>query len=402
MTRAGEGAVVVAGAGPHALTACAYLAQADATLLDRLVVVDPEGWLVRWHHKLDALGIEWLRSSCVHHPHPDPFALVGADTQPEDVRGPYRNPSRDLFARFCESLVDSLGLRERLVRERVVGLEPLHDCVRVQLSGGGVLNAARVVMATNPRRDHVPAFAAGGGAAIAHASDVDLRTADVAGRRVAVVGAGLTAVQLAVGAAARGAQATLFTRRSLHVRTFDVTAGWMTYKLAALTGVADPATRRRAVRAARGRGTTPQDDVALLVAGVRQGHVRVCERTAIDSLSTSADGITLHTTSGRVAFDHLWLATGSRPDLHAEPALRSLQAARPAAMAGDLPVLDVHCHWPGTAVHLMGELSALQTGPIAPNLAGARIAAERIAAAAGRPPRQYPVPTGLWPVVAER
>ena len=42
----------------------------------------------------------------------------------------------------------------------------------------------------------------------------------------------------------------------------------------------------------------------------------------------------------------------------------------------------------------MGELSSLETGPLAPNLAGARIASERIAAAVGRIPTQYPVPTG--------
>ena len=396
----GERLVVVAGAGPHALTACAYLADGDASLLDRLVVVDPDGWLVRWNCKLEALGIEWLRSSCVHHPDPDPFALVNAAfTSPEHVRGPYKTPSRVFFGRFCSGLLESLGLGLRLVRDRVVALQPCADGVGVQLGSGRVLDASRVVMATNPRRDHIPAFAAsalsdGARGVIAHSSDVDLSAASVAGRRVAVVGAGLTAVQLAVGAATGGAQVALFTRRRLHARTFDVTAGWMTYKLEAFVGVDDALARRRAVRAARGRGTAPAEDLALLGSGVRQGRIQVCEQTAVEAVAVVGDGVVVQTSAGRMAFDHLWLATGSRADVDRDPALRGLQASRPVALAGDLPVLDAHCRWPGTEIHLMGELSALQTGPLAPNLAGARICAERIAAAAGRPPRQYPVRTG--------
>jgi hypothetical protein len=63
-------------------------------------------------------------------------------------------------------------------------------------------------------------------------------------------------------------------------------------------------------------------------------------------------------------------------------------------LAGGLPVLDACCRWPATEVHLMGELAALQAGPLAPNLAGARIAAERIVSAmATLPDLQYPIPS---------
>lgn len=44
----------------------------------------------------------------------------------------------------------------------------------------------------------------------------------------------------------------------------------------------------------------------------------------------------------------------------------------------DWPVLGPDLRWPGTPVHLMGGLTALQVGPAARNLFGGREAARRI------------------------
>ncbi|MGH2770431.1 MAG: FAD-dependent oxidoreductase, partial [Actinomycetota bacterium] len=54
--------LAVVGAGPHALTLCCYLLQHCPQLHRRLVVIDPDGWLSRWQHRLDALNIDVLRS----------------------------------------------------------------------------------------------------------------------------------------------------------------------------------------------------------------------------------------------------------------------------------------------------------------------------------------------------
>jgi cation diffusion facilitator CzcD-associated flavoprotein CzcO len=390
--------LLVVGAGPHGLTACAYFAAANPDILDDSVVVDPAGWLGAWNQKLEALDIEWLRSSCVHHPHPKPFQLIEwSQMEAAHVRGPYKAPSRRFFARFCDDVCTTLDLERRLLRDRVVGLLPHSSGVLVTLASGRTVDAERVVMATNPRRNRVPAWAATtqDAALIAHASDVDLRTAEVAGQRVAVVGGGLTAVQLAIGAARRGARVTLLARRPLHQRTFDVTAGWMTYKLERLLTVSDPARRLRAVRAARGRGTVPPEDLDILRDHARHAQIKVGEGVSVDHVATDGSALVAHTSAGRMHFDRMWLATGSHPDLFADPCLRRLHASLPATLVGGIPVLDAHCRWPGTSIHLMGELSCLQTGPIAPNLAGARIAAERIASAAGLRPWQYPLPASL-------
>jgi hypothetical protein len=50
-----------------------------------------------------------------------------------------------------------------------------------------------------------------------------------------------------------------------------------------------------------------------------------------------------------------------------------------------LPVLDEHLRWPGCELFVMGGLAALQLGPVARNLYGARMASGRIVPALTKP-----------------
>jgi hypothetical protein len=76
--------------------------------------------------------------------------------------------------------------------------------------------------------------------------------------------------------------------------------------------------------------------------------------------------------------DRIWLATGHRQGVSQHPLLSQLQEQRPIDLVNDWPVLDSDLRWPGSAVHVMGGLSALQIGPAARNLFGGREAAQRI------------------------
>ena len=58
--------------------------------------------------------------------------------------------------------------------------------------------------------------------------------------------------------------------------------------------------------------------------------------------------------------------------------MRQLQAQQPIELVDNWPVLSPDLRWPGTCVHLMGGLSALQLGPAARYLLGGREAARRI------------------------
>ena len=78
----------------------------------------------------------------------------------------------------------------------------------------------------------------------------------------------------------------------------------------------------------------------------------------------------------------LWLATGQHQGLSHHPLLRQLLDQQPIELIDDFPVLTTDLRLPGTNIHVMGSLSALQLGPAARNLFGGREAAQRIARAA--------------------
>ncbi len=50
----------------------------------------------------------------------------------------------------------------------------------------------------------------------------------------------------------------------------------------------------------------------------------------------------------------------------------------PIDVVHGLPVLDQHLRWPGCELFLMGPWAALQVGPVARNLFGAKLACDRI------------------------
>ncbi len=65
--------------------------------------------------------------------------------------------------------------------------------------------------------------------------------------------------------------------------------------------------------------------------------------------------------------------------------MRQLPHQRPIELVDDWPVLKSDLSWPGTQVHVMGGLCALQIGPAARNLFGGRAAAQRIGRAVVKP-----------------
>jgi hypothetical protein len=149
--------VLVIGAGPAGL-ACAVALHCHGRAAG-LTVLDPSGrWLAAWHDRFRRQDIPHLRSPSVHHPHPDPFALLAAGGNDGLVpSGGTRLPTTERFARFVDQLVTDaeLGSVVRPVAATGLVLGPdgratVHD------SAGGVHRPERVVLATNHRRAAVP------------------------------------------------------------------------------------------------------------------------------------------------------------------------------------------------------------------------------------------------------
>jgi hypothetical protein len=337
-----------------------------------------------------ALDIPTLRSPAVHQPHPDAMALhVFARGRREELHTQYAVPGRELFADWCAQVARTCGLQGavRAATAQALEMRPSRQ-VRVHLDEGEAIDAAAVVLATNPAEPVWPDWAARvrGEAppdGLQHSTQVDLRPLDLAGEEVVVVGGGLTAAHLVVGALERGARVHLVARRRLRVQPFDADPGWLGPKyLGPFSAVADPAERLRAVRAARGGGSVTPSSHSALRRAVGSGALRLHEQCEVVAVSRSGDRWALRCEpDGPVVADRIWFATGTRTGVDVDPLLAPLADTHPVGLVDHVPVLDATLRWGGLPIHVMGPLAALEVGPVARNLSGARMAARRILAA---------------------
>jgi hypothetical protein len=379
--------VLIVGAGPAGL-ACALVLTCHAdgdTPLD-VEIVDPSGgWLTAWNRRFAAQAIPHLRSPAVHHPFPEPFALLeharGEGLVPS---GGTQLPTTGCFAGFVRATVTRAGLDRGVTATSVTNLSVDHaGRPTVTLGDGSRRRPDRLVLATNARRPLVPP---GFGDAVAAGRAVLGEDADVVdtpdGGRVVVLGGGLSAAHLALGAVERGARVTLLTRRRLAVRRFDTHPSWLgPKKRRPFEQEPDPAVRRRIIDGARGGGSIPHRVRRRLDMAIRDGRLELRERVCPVTARPQGDHVRLCFDDGtHLDTDAVWLATGGAIDVTADPLCRSLMTRFPITVAGGLPVLDPDLSWPGTRVHLAGFATALTLGPTAGNLIGQRRAASRIGA----------------------
>ncbi|TVR25885.1 MAG: hypothetical protein EA387_03210 [Nitriliruptor sp.] len=375
---------LIIGGGPAGL--------AVATMLrchgeDDIEVLDPSGgWLERWHHRFAAQGIRHLRSPAVHHPHPDPFALLAGSGDNDLVRAGQANlPTTTAFARFIAAVVGTLGLETAVTPARATRLDlDLEGVASVTGSDAVVRRPERVVLATNARRPVVPAalraWTRHPCVAVGDAADVR-RTPP--GGEVLIVGGGISAGHLALGAIARGARVTLVSRRRLEVRRYDTHPTWLgPRKLRPFAAEPDPERRRRMIDQARGGGSMPHWMRRGLEQATEDGALRLRQRRTITAVETRGDRLAVSLDDGTTTeVDTLWCATGGALDAATDPLCAALRDLAPTPIAGGLPELDAALRWPGTEVHLVGAAAGLLLGPTAGNLVGHRRAAQRIAAA---------------------
>jgi hypothetical protein len=391
---------LVVGSGPHGLAACAYLLSERPRTAGELLVIDPQGWMAQWNRQLRHLDVQRLRSSCVHHPDPDPWALAGFAQEQQrraEMTGQYNVPSTSLFADFCSRLVERLGLDDALIPLRAMRVRSENGGAAVELEDRSWLRARRVVLATNPSVPRLPRWsrsllAVAPAGRVVHSDEVQLDGRSFEGERILVVGGGLTAAQLALGAAARGALPILVSRGPLRERDFDVQPGWFTYRLERFHEESRWERRAAELRDER-RGSVPRADLAELRAAAARGRLVLTSGDTLHQVTWSGASGEAVVGDERLEIDRLWLATGHTFHVGAEPLLEELCRTHPVRVVAGLPVIAGDCRWPGTPVHLMGGLAGLQVGPLARNIGGARMAAERIAAGVGRRAfLQYPVP----------
>jgi cation diffusion facilitator CzcD-associated flavoprotein CzcO len=385
--------LVIVGAGPQALALSCLLLQKRPRLRRRLRIVDPSGrWLSRWQRQMEQYEIPWLRSPSPHHPHPNAHALrqfAQSRQRSRQLEGPYGLPHTDLFGDFCRQVISEYRLTDCVLAASVgrirlpqLGSGPM----ALTLNDGTTLATGRLVIATGSGTPQMPAWVgeiAGDHPpeALQHSDRIHLPSLlSLRGQRILIVGGGLTSAHLVLGALRRGALVHLLCRRTLKHKPFDADPGWLGPKdLKAFHAEPCMLRRQRQVLEARDGGSITPETAAQLRQAQRGGALQLHDHCEVHSARWCASHWSVRCTDGHgLEVDRIWLATGHRQGVSQHPLLRQLQEQRPIDLVNDWPVLASDLRWPGSAVHVMGGLSALQIGPAARNLFGGREAAQRI------------------------
>jgi cation diffusion facilitator CzcD-associated flavoprotein CzcO len=379
--------LAVIGAGPHALTLVTHLLQKRQTMRGRFLVFDPSGtWMSRWRQQFAALDIPHLRSPAVHHPDPNPFALRKfAESRSHELFPPYDLPGTQLFEDMCEDVIQRWDVADQVVKAEITHLEPLPRGLRLWLADGHSITARRVVLATGGGTIHIPDWVSQittpyPSDKLCHSQTVDLRKLFLAGERILIVGGGLTSGHLAMGAIGRSAQVHLILRRELQAKLFDAEPGWLGPKyLKAFFAESDYQKRWEMIQQARNGGSVTPAIAMGLRRAVRYGILKIHEHCQIHKAQWIKDHWLVQCNNGsEYECERIWLCTGNKFDVNAQPLLKGILNSYPISMVKGLPVLDSCLRWPGCELFIMGGLAALQVGPTARNLSGARMASEKI------------------------
>ncbi len=389
--------LAIVGAGPQALTLVTHLLQKRKRLRGRLMVFDPSGdWLQRWQYQFAAAEIPHLRSPAVHHPDPNPHALrTFAEHRPQELFPPYDLPGTALFQEFCQDVIRRWQLQNLVYPAQVMDIEPIHNRGHqrfyLRLGTGESILARRVILAIGGGKPQIPAWVKNlaptyPSHTLVHSGEVDLRTMNLAGEKILIIGSGLTSGHLAIGAIKRGAKVILMARRRFYEKLFDAEPGWLGPKY--LKGFhAEPDWKKRwqLIQSARNGGSLTPAVLNRLRRLEREGQVIFYENCEINQAQwqshhwqVSCNYPEVHDCIAHLAINRIWLCTGSTINVEKWPLLGAIQARYPVPMVNGLPVLDQSLRWPGCHLYLMGGAAALQIGPVARNLAGARMAGDRL------------------------
>lgn len=379
---------LIVGGGLHGAHLALVLTRMAGVARERLRVLDPgPDPLAAWCARADAVGMEVLRSPAVHHVDLAPMSLANFARRARPVErlvGRYGRPTRAVFEAHARHSFARAQLSELWIEERATGLERTASGWRV---GGqrGALEARHVVLALGPPPPAAPPAWAPQDARVQHLFAPGFaRSAIAPWERLLVVGAGASGVQAALALARRSAHPVhLLARGEPSVQDFDTGPCWLGPRcLAGFSATTDLLRRRQAVRTARVRGSIPAD-VARALGFARRREEIVLVTAQPRAVHATPEGLCVEGRDGsRRSFDRILLATGFAQD---RPTPRWLDAAiesceLPLAACGT-PSLNRHLEWaPGLIA--TGVLAELELGPVARNLAGARMAGERLRALA--------------------
>ncbi len=271
----------------------------------------------------------------------------------------------------------------------------------VTLEDGRIVRSQAVVMAPGlayyvhraPEYSHLPAEL------VSHTAD-HATFAPFAGKRVAVIGGGQSALETAALLHENGVDVDIIVRRSVRWLTGDsmkdrtlikrirypkagIAPGWFNWGLEYLPYTFQQLPRAAKDRLLRGRAQYGPAGSHWLKPRIL-GQVRLHERRQVEQISESDDGVTLRLSGNEIVkADHIVLGTGYRIDVNRLPMLAPSLVSE-VQTYHDAPVLTNHFESSVPGLYFIGISSLLSCGPLFRFVVGTDAAARRVAGAAAR------------------
>ena len=381
---------LVIGGGVHGTLVSRMLLGSGGCSPAEVRVLDP--WpraLHRWWECTENVGMDYLRSSLVHHLDEDPMSLEKfartRATSALDFYGQYQRPSLDLWRDHFKNVVREWDLDELRLDGRAERMRAVEGGYEVDTDRGS-LKARHVVLALgNCDSPNWPGWACSlraAGASIHHLFDPGFRSGDLPDdARLVIVGGGISAAQSALRLSRRNPDAEpvrILSRHPLRVFDFDTDSTWLgPRRIRSYERLSDPDARRRVIAEERHRGSTPPYVVLSLERAIRTGRI-VSTSGEVDSARVENGVISLLSGGEELRADAVALATGfsqERPGgAFVDSVIEELELE--CASCG-YPLVDRRLCW-GGRLFVTGPLAELELGPAARNIHGARLAGKRL------------------------
>lgn len=375
---------LIIGGGIHGVHAAARLIDSGYVSANELGILDPEPSLLgRWRARAATTGMTYLRSPAVHHLDIDPWSLLhfagkGKKRDRKLFAPPYDQPALELFNKHCDRVIERYELASAHIRGHANELHVRQDHVEVITADGAFL-AQNIILALGAGEAvDVPEWAEELGERAHHVYDANFQEWPER-ERVAVIGGGITACQIALRASKRGQEVHLIARREPSEHQFDSAPGWLGPKyMNGYDRIECPSKRRAVITRARYRGSAPASTLRQLDRAVKNGEVH-WHLGEVSETAMGEGGVALNLSTGEALHvDDVLLATGFKPARPGGAMIDALiEEAGLEVSACGYPLTDRWVRW-HPRVRVMGPLAELELGPSARNISGARRAAERI------------------------
>lgn len=388
---------LIVGGGLQGVIAANFLLGKNPALKEKIRILDPhDGLLSNWNRNTKAVGMEYMRSSLVHHLAYDPFSLqqfAKANKSASWVRfiPPYQRPSIELFRRHTQSVIEANDLEKMFLKGSLRSIKKIENGYRAITTQGDV-TARKILLAWGVTEScQMPDWCQelrSEGFEVKHVFGDGNEKLNHESKRIAILGGGISALQLALKyrrLADRNSSVHVISRHQLRVSQFDSDNCWMGPRcLNDFNKIACPIKRREVIKSARRHGSVPKDvSLAFKYEMMKNANQLFFIRADVVGArkgDSNEDSAQLELNDGNSVqikeFDSIICATGfdtSCPNVELVETI-SQEFGLPLSNCR-FPLLEKNLSWGRENIFAIGSLAELRVGPTARNIIGARQAA---------------------------